>query len=107
MPDLATYQRLVTWLGISSDAFIQPSRVRLDPTPDIVAEHLHADKNLTPDAANHIAAIVSDLYNALRTSATAPVAMHLRAAKTFEPAAMQMLGALLDEMQTALLLPSA
>lgn len=40
LPDLATYQRLVGWLGVSSDAFMQTRRVRLDSTPEIIAEHL-------------------------------------------------------------------
>ena len=106
LPDLATYQRLVGWLGVSSDAFMQPRRVRLDSTPEIIAEHLHTDQNLSPAAATRIADLVAELYNALVTPVGSAVAMHLRAAKTFEPAAMQLLGGLLDEMQAALLAQS-
>lgn len=103
LPDLATYQRLVGWLGVSSDAFMQTRRVRLDSTPEIIAEHLYTDQNLSPAAATRIAELVAELYNVLVTPAGSPVAMHLRAAKTFEPAAMDLLGGLLDDMQAALI----
>jgi transcriptional regulator with XRE-family HTH domain len=103
LPDLATYQRLVTWLGVSSDTFIRPRRVRLETTPQVIAEHLHADQNLSSAAADRIASLVADLYSALQTPSTSPIAVHLRAAKTFEPEAMDLLGLLLEEMQGALL----
>jgi transcriptional regulator with XRE-family HTH domain len=106
LPDLATYRRLVSWLGVSSDAFMQSRRVRLDSTPEIIAEHLRTDQNLSPAAATRIADLVAELYNALVTPVGAPVAMHLRAAKTFEPSAMELLGSLLDDMQRALVAQS-
>lgn len=102
LPDIATFRRLIDWLGMSADTFIQHRRVRLESTPEVIAEHLHADKNLTPEAATHIAALVGDLYNTLQRSNNRATAMHLRAAKTFEPAAMDLLGELLEEMQHAL-----
>jgi transcriptional regulator with XRE-family HTH domain len=103
VPDLATYQRLVAWLGVSSDTFIQRRYVRLESTPQIIAEHLQADKNLRPEAAKHIAEIVEDLYRALQSHDDHALAMHLRAAKTFRPDAMDLLGDLLSSMQASLM----
>jgi transcriptional regulator with XRE-family HTH domain len=100
MPDLATFGRLVEWLGIPPERFFT-STERAESTPEAIAEHLKADPALAPEAADRIAGIVRDLYDNLATSDRG-LALHLRAAKTFTPPALRLLTDLLHDMQTAL-----
>ncbi len=100
MPDLATFRRVVGWLGLPPERFFT-STERAESTPEAIAEHLMADPALPADAADKIASIVRDLYQSL-ASTDRRLAVHLRAAKTFTPPALRLLTDLLDEMQTAL-----
>ena len=100
MPDLATFRRLVEWLGLPIDQFFAPTQ-RTENTAEVIAEHLHADPSLAPDAAERIAGVVRDLYDALALT-DRKLAVHLRAAKTFTPSALRVLTDLLDDMQDAL-----
>jgi transcriptional regulator with XRE-family HTH domain len=100
MPDLATFQRVVQWLGVPAARFFNTTE-RAESTPEAIAEHLMADPALSEGAADKIAGIVRDLYQSL-ASTDRQVALHLRAAKTFTPPALRLLTGLLDEMQTAL-----
>lgn len=99
-PDLATFRKLVEWLGIPAAEFFTPTQ-RPENTPQAIAEHLRTDPALTEDAATKIAEIVTTMYENLAKHET-QITVHLRAAKTFTPTALQMLTGLLDDMQTAL-----
>ena len=101
VPDLPKFKRLVEWCGADINKFFEIQE-KATATTDIIAEHLHADRNLPPGAAQRIADIVGDLYQALvRPEEIATV--HLRAAKTFRPDAARALGSLLSELNQALL----
>jgi transcriptional regulator with XRE-family HTH domain len=100
LPDLANFQRLIEWLGVSADEFFRPTE-SAETTPDVIAEHLRADPALPPEAASRIADIVRDLYASLAISDRRYV-LHLRASKTFAPAALNLLTELLDQMQASL-----
>jgi len=100
MPDLATFRRVIEWLGVPPDRFFVESE-RTESTPEAIAVHLLNDPALAPEAADRIAGIVRDLYENL--ASTGPrLAMHLRAAKTFSPPALRLLTDLLSDMQSAL-----
>jgi transcriptional regulator with XRE-family HTH domain len=99
MPDLATFRRVVEWLGVPPERFFTTTE-RAESTPEAIAEHLMADPALTPAAADKIAGIVRDLYESL-ASTDRRLAVHLRAAKTFSLPALRLLTDLLDEMQAA------
>jgi len=100
VPDLPKFKRLVEWCGIDINRFFEIQE-RATATTDVIAEHLRADRNLPPEAAERIAGIVGDLYQALaRPQAIA--AVHLRAANTFRPDASRALGALLSDLNRAL-----
>lgn len=101
VPDLPKFKRLVDWCGADISQFFSPQE-RAMATPEIVAEHLRADRNLTPDAAEHISRIVAELYEVLAQPQEV-VAAHLRAAKTFRPDAARALGELLADLHNALL----
>lgn len=100
MPDLATFRRIVKWLGVPPERFFTPTE-RTANTPEAIAEHLMADPALPPEAADRIAGIVRDLYQSLAAT-DRRLAVHLRAAKTFTPPALNLLGDLLEEMQAAI-----
>ncbi len=100
MPDLATFRRVIEWLGLPSERFFTTTE-RTESTPEAIAEHLMADPALPPDAADRIAGLVRDLYQNLASTDRRP-AVHLRAAKTFAPPALRLLTELLDDMQAAL-----
>lgn len=99
-PDLATFRRIVEWLGLPSERFLQPT-ARSVSTPDVISEHLRLDSTLSPDDAEKIAGLVRTMYEALQQQERR-LAIHLRAAKTFTPPAMRLFGDLLTDMQEAL-----
>ena len=75
---------------------------RPESTSESIAVQLHSDPNLSPEAAEQIAGIVKELYQALARPKELS-AVHLRAATTFRPDAAIALGALLNDMHDALL----
>ena len=101
VPDLPKFKRLVEWCGADIQHFFEVQE-KTSATPDLIAEHLYSDRNLPPEAAQQIAGIVNDLYQALAQPQEV-CAVHLRAAATFRPEAARELGMLLDDLQEALL----
>ncbi len=101
VPDLPKFKRLVEWCGADIKHFFEIQE-KAAATTDLIAEHLRADRNLPPPAADQIASIVSELYQALARPQKV-AAVHLRAAKTFRPDAARALGVLLDDLHEALL----
>jgi transcriptional regulator with XRE-family HTH domain len=103
LPDLANFSRLVTWVGLDpAELFRATPRVHTDSTPRTIRASLHADRHLTPEAAEQISALVEQLY----TKFASPVgenALHLRAESTFTPAAAKLMGSLVEQLQDALL----
>ena len=101
VPDLPKFKRLVEWCGVDIKQFFEIHE-RVTATTDVIAEHLRADRNLPPEAADRIAGIVEDLYQALARPQEI-AAVHLRAAKTFRPDAARALGVLLSDLNQALM----
>jgi transcriptional regulator with XRE-family HTH domain len=99
-PDLANFRRIVSWLGLPPERFLQPT-TRATSTPDVIGEHLRLDPSLEPADAEKIADLVRTMYEALQAQDNR-LALHLRAAKTFTPPAMRLFAGLLDDMQEAL-----
>src|SRR4051794_36432130 len=96
LPDLENFRRIQTWLGEA-----KPSTREVLSIPDVIGAHLRTDPLLPGEAAEKIAGIVKDLYEALaRPPAAAPV--HLRAARTFTPDAARELGDILGRMHNRL-----
>ena len=100
VPDLPKFKRLVEWCGADIKQFFEIQE-KATATTDVIAAHLRADRNLPPDAAERIAGIVGDLYQALARPPEI-AAVHLRSAKTFRPDAARYLGALLSDLNQAL-----
>ena len=101
VPDLPKFKRLVEWCGADIQQFFETPG-KTSATTDLIAEHLHADRNLPQGAANQIAGIVRELYQALVRPQQVS-AVHLRAAKTFRPDAARTLGLLLSDLNEALI----
>lgn len=101
IPDLPKFKRLVEWCGADINQFFEMQE-KPTATTDIIATHLGADRNLPPGAAEHIAGIVKDLYQALARPQDI-AAVHLRAAKTFRPDAARVLGNILSDLNEALI----
>jgi transcriptional regulator with XRE-family HTH domain len=99
-PDLGTFRRIVEWLGLPPERFLNPM-TRSVSTPEAISEHLRLDPTLSPDDAEKIAGLVRTMYDALQQQ-DRRLAVHLRAARTFTPPAMRLLGDLLADMQEAL-----
>lgn len=105
VPDLPTFHRIVSWLGVDPGQFFEVSREDFRPTPDVIAEHLRHDRHLDSQAADKIASLVRDLYTTLVSRDR--LAIHLRAAKTFEPQAARMLADILRDVEEQLTRDSA
>ncbi len=101
VPDLPKFKRLVEWCGADIRQFFEVQE-KAAATTDVIAEHLRADRNLPPAAADQIAGIVSELYQALARPKEI-AAVHLRAAKTFRPDAARALAVLLNDLNEALI----
>ena len=101
VPDLPKFKRLVEWCGGDINDFFE-LREKTTATPDLIEGHLQADRTLSPEAAEHIAGIVKDLYKAL-ASPPRVFAVHLRSAKTFRPEAALKLGTMINDLNEALL----
>ena len=101
VPDLPKFKRLVEWCGADIKQFFEIQE-KATATTEVIAEHLRADRNLPPEAAERIAGIIDDLYQALARPQEV-AAVHLRAAKTFRPDAARALGALLSDLNEALM----
>ena len=101
VPDLPKFKRLVEWCGADIKQFFEIQE-KATATTDVIAEHLRADRNLPPEAAERIAGIIDDLYQALARPQEI-AAVHLRAAKTFRPDAARALGTLLSNLNEALM----
>jgi transcriptional regulator with XRE-family HTH domain len=101
IPDLTNFQRIVDWLGMPPETFLDVSG-KQPSTTSVIARHLMADRRLSPEAAAKIAGIVEEMYGALALQQPV-VAVHLRSAKTFTPSAGGMLADILGEMQQTLL----
>ena len=101
VPDLPKFKRLVEWCGADIQQFFEVNE-RATATTDAIAEHLRADNNLPPGAADQIANIVNELYQALARPQDV-TAVHLRSARTFRPDAARALGGLLSDMNEALM----
>ena len=101
VPDLPKFKRLLEWCGADIKQFFE-TQEKAAATTDLVTEHLRADRNLPPEAAERIAAIVNELYQVLARPQEV-TAVHLRAAKTFRPDAARALGTLLNELNRALI----
>jgi transcriptional regulator with XRE-family HTH domain len=102
LPDLKNYQRLVDWLGVPADTFLETAQSEnASGTLDLVARTFRSDRGLTPDAVEKLTAMVQEMYNNL-VSERPRLAVHMRSAKTFTPAAGALLADILSDMQTAL-----
>lgn len=101
VPDLPKFKRLVDWCGADITQFFELQQ-RSTTTTDTIAEHLQMDPSLPTGAAEQIAGIVKELYQALARPQQLS-AVHLRAARTFRPEAARVLGEILGDLHQALL----
>lgn len=100
VPDLVNFQRIVDWLDVPADAFLEPASSEAS-IPEVIARHLRADPRLTDEDAERIAELVEDMYADLVADHSS-LAIHLRSAKTFTPAAGALLSEILTEMRAKL-----
>ncbi len=105
VPDLLNFRKIIEWLDVPADAFLDSSGTSL-ATPKVIARHLRADPNLPKEAAEQIATLVEEMYQQLAPKVPA-LAIHLRSHKTFTPAAGDLLAQILGEMQSRLAHPVA
>jgi transcriptional regulator with XRE-family HTH domain len=102
LPDLKNYQRLIDWLGVPADTFLETGKPESPAgTPDLVARHFRSDPALTPEAAEQLTSLVQDMYSQL-VSERPRLAAHMRSAQTFTPAAAALLADILSDMQATL-----
>ena len=101
VPDLLKFKRLVEWCGADINRFFELRQKPTD-TAEVISSHLQADRNLSAQAAEQIAGIVRDLYQALAHPQQV-AAVHLRSSNTFHPDAARKLAALINDLNQALL----
>ncbi len=69
VPDLDTFIRICSWLGVSVEHFTikkkEQSSASKKTTPDIVAAHLRADRALDPQTAEALVKMIQIAYTAV------------------------------------------
>jgi transcriptional regulator with XRE-family HTH domain len=98
VPDLKNFQRIVDWLQMPAEAFLEGEL----STPTAIARHLHADEKLSKSAAWQITELVEEMYLRL-IGEQELVAVHLRSAQMFTPLAGAVLADMLAEMKAKLI----
>lgn len=101
VPDLPKFKRLVEWCGVDINQFFELREKPTDTTEAILG-HLQADRNLSSQAAEHIAGIVRDLYQALAHPQQVAT-VHLRSSNTFHPDAARKLASLIKDLNQAII----
>ncbi|WP_433358738.1 helix-turn-helix domain-containing protein [Streptosporangium sp. CA-115845] len=104
-PDLATFTRLCTWLGVSPARFFNSVSERESSPLDQAISHLRTDPRLTDEASAKISSVLRDMYDALAREAgpaRPPVACHLRATSVMRPGVPQRLATILSDMHDEL-----
>jgi len=101
VPDLKNFRRIVDWLELPAETFLDQPTAAVTTT-EIIVRHLRSDPRLSGPAVNEIAELVESMYHRL-VSERPQVAIHLRAAKTFTPAAGVLLAEILSDIQSGLL----
>jgi transcriptional regulator with XRE-family HTH domain len=99
IPDLKNFRRIVDWLDEPAERFLEPAGD--SSTPEVIARHLRADRQLTHEAASELARMVEEMYREL-VAQRPTLSLHLRSAKTFTPGAGALLADILGEMQSNL-----
>ena len=101
MPDLKNYQRIVEWLELSADTFLEADDPGTTPdTLDLVLRHFRSDTALTPQAVEEISSTVAEMYR--RLTAQPRLAVHMRSARMFTQEAGSLLSEILGDMQEQL-----
>lgn len=101
MPDLKNYQRIVEWLEVPADTFLETDDAGASPdTLDLVLRHFRSDTALTPQAAEELASTVIEMYR--RLTAAPRLTVHMRSARMFTPDAGSLLADILGDMQDSL-----
>lgn len=101
VPDIKNFQRIVEWLEMPTEAFLDPAAETLS-TPEVILRHLRSDPRLTGRAVDEIAELLESTYHRL-VNEQPRVAIHLRSAKTFTPAAGALLSEILTDIRSSLL----
>lgn len=66
-PDVDSMAALLTWSGLSADAFVRDQQARPEPgTLSMISTHLKSDPNLTPEAADALDELVKATYERMR-----------------------------------------
>ena len=97
IPDLKNFQRIIEWLQMPAEAFLEPE----PSTPRAIARHPQADERLSDTATHQITKLVEDMYHKLAGEPDI-VAVHLRSAQTFTPKAGTLVADMLVEMKAKL-----
>jgi len=103
-PDLASFLKLCTWLGVSPSFFFAEAAEREPDPVEVAIAHLHADPRLNESSADQIADVLRRMYEALASppAPSAGLACHLRAASTLRPGVADRLGRLLQSVDDEL-----
>ena len=67
-PDVDGLAALASWSGLRTDDFVRSEAQQSEPEPlAMISTYLRSDKNLTPEAAAALDAVVKATYERLRT----------------------------------------
>jgi len=103
-PDLVSFTKLCTWLGLPPSKFFRETPQRIGDGLETAVQHLYADPRLTTENATRLANMLKDMYSVLAAEPVGVryVACHLRAERVLRPGVSERLSALLSDMENEL-----
>jgi transcriptional regulator with XRE-family HTH domain len=103
-PDLVSFTKLCTWLGVSASDFFKPAIVRQISKVEEIVRQLRDDPALSSSASDQIANMVRELYSVLANPTEKPkgISCHLRAASMLRPGVSARLSEMLVDIESRL-----
>jgi transcriptional regulator with XRE-family HTH domain len=102
-PDLVTFTKLCSWLGVNPSDFFTPRPIRKMSNVEQIVAQLRNDPLLSEGAGEHISNLLRDLYSVMAKPQGEPdeVTVQMQSHSMFRPGVSKKLGALLADLEIA------
>ena len=102
-PDLVTFTKLCSWLGVNPSDFFTPGPIRKMSNVEQIVTQLRNDPYLPAGAGDHIANMLRDMYSVMAKPQGNQdrVAVQMQSHSMFRPGVSKKLGTLLADLEIA------
>jgi transcriptional regulator with XRE-family HTH domain len=102
-PDLVTFTKLCSWLGVNPSDFFTPGPIRKMSNVEQIVTQLRNDPYLPAGAGDHIANMLRDMYSVMAKPQSEPdkLTVQMHSQSMFRPGVSKKLGGLLADLEIA------